>query len=122
MIEGNITATIQLKTEGKKNVIGEVEKTWSDVSSVLGWLDYASGQNELATYNAKIQNTTHYFLCDFTRWKSAIQDAGVTSENARMVIDGEVYQILLIDDPMGMHEHMEIYLQYVGGGLGVSKC
>lgn len=119
MIDGNITATIQVKTAGKKNAIGEAENTWSDVGSVLGWLDYASGQNELATYNAKIQNTTHYFFCDFTRWKSATQDAEVTSENAKMVIDGEVYQILLIDDPMNMHQHLEIYLQYVGGGLGV---
>ena len=119
MIGGNIKATIQMKTTGKKNVIGEAEKTWSDVGSVLGWLDYASGQNELATYHAKIQNTTHYFLCDFTRWKFATQDAKVTSENTRMVIEGEVYQILLIDDPMNKHQHLEIYLQYVGGGLGV---
>lgn len=119
MIGGNITATIQVKTAGKKNVIGESENTWSVVGSVLGWLDYASGQNDLATYNVKIQNTTHYFLCDFTRWKSATQDAEVTSENAKLVIDGEVYQILLIDDPMNMHQHLEIYLQYVGSGLGV---
>ena len=119
MIGGNITATIQVKTAGKKNAIGESEKTWSDVGSVIGFLDYASGQNDLATYNAKIQNTTHYFFCDFSRWKSAMQDAEVTSENARMVIDGAIYQILLIDDPMNKHEHLEIYLQYVGGGLGV---
>ena len=119
MIDGNITATIQVKTTGKKNAIGEAEQTWSDVGSVLGWLDYASGQNELATYHAKLQNTTHYFLCDFTRWKSATQDANVTSKNARMVIDEEIYQILLIDDPMNMHHHLEIYLKYVGGGLGV---
>ena len=119
MIGGNITSTIQVKTTGKKNAIGEAENMWSAVGSVLGWLDYASGQNDLATYNAKIQNTTHYFLCDFTRWNSATQDAEVTSENARLLINGEVYNILLIDDPMNRHQHLEIYLQYVGGGLGV---
>ena len=42
-----------------------------------------------------------------------------TSENARMIIDGVEYHILMIDDPMGMHQHLEIMLQYVGGGLGV---
>ena len=26
-----------------------------------------------------------------------------------------VYEILLIDDPMHMHEHLEIYLKYIGG-------
>ena len=35
------------------------------------------------------------------------------------VIDGNIYDILLIDDPMRMHKHLEIYLKYVGGGLGV---
>ena len=43
----------------------------------------------------------------------AIVDA--TSENARFIINGLVYDILLIDDPMGMHEHLEIYLRFVGG-------
>ena len=38
-----------------------------------------------------------------------------TSENARMLIDGQVYQIQVIDDPMNMHQHLEIYLKYVGG-------
>jgi hypothetical protein len=39
----------------------------------------------------------------------------VTSENARMVIEGLVYEILLIDNPMNMNRHLEIYLRYVGG-------
>lgn len=39
----------------------------------------------------------------------------VTSENARMVIHGAVYEILLIDNPMNMNEHLEIYLRFIGG-------
>ena len=39
----------------------------------------------------------------------------ITSENARMVIDGMVYEILLIDNPMNMNEHLEIYLRFIGG-------
>ena len=38
-----------------------------------------------------------------------------TSDNARMVVNGEVYEILLIDDPMNMHDHLEIYLRFIGG-------
>jgi hypothetical protein len=30
-----------------------------------------------------------------------------------------VYDVLLIDDPMNLHQHIEVYLQFVGGGLGV---
>ena len=39
----------------------------------------------------------------------------VTSDNARMIVNGEVYEILLIDDPMNMHDHLEIYLRFIGG-------
>ena len=32
-----------------------------------------------------------------------------------MLINGEVYEVLLYDDPVQLHEHLEIYLKYVGG-------
>ena len=139
-VGGNITALVQVKDFGTKNSIGEKEHVWSDVTALTGWLDYASGQNSVADYNAKVQSTTHYFICDFTSfknlskkwvWNPSNLHTGViqseqdettidaTSENARMIINGNLYQILLIDDPMELHEHLEIYLQYLGGGLGV---
>ena len=43
------------------------------------------------------------------------ETVNVTSDNARMVVNGEVYEILLIDDPMNMHDHLEIYLRFIGG-------
>lgn len=112
-IGGNKTAVVQIKTTGK-NPIGESTESWESSGTVLGFLDYSSGENAVNQYQAKVQDTTHFFFCDHSRW-----NANWTSENSRMVIDGNVYNILLIDDPMGMHEHMEIYLKYVGGGLGV---
>ena len=119
MMGGNITATIQVKSSNGKNAIGEASEAWGSVGTVLGWLDYQSGQNDIQQYNAKIQDTTHLFLCDWIRWKNATQDASVTSENSRLIVNGEVYNILLIDDPMNLHRHIEVYLQYIGGGLGV---
>lgn len=139
-IGGNITALIQVKDEGKKNAIGEREHTWNDVFDLRGWLDLSGGQNTYTTYNAKVQESTHMFICGFHSCKnlskkwvwnpfnliggvivSTEQDekVDVTSENGRMVIEGNVYDILLIDDPMNMHQHLEIYLKYVGGGQGV---
>lgn len=117
-VGGNITATIQTKTT-QRNSIGEAVETWNTVGNVLGWLDYSSGENGVNQYNAKIQDTTHYFLCDWKKWTGATQDASVTSENCRLIIKNEVYNCLLIDDPMELHQHMEIYLKYIGGGLGV---
>lgn len=120
MIGGNTTAIVRVKSAGEKNVIGEAMTSYSDIGSIIGWLDFGSGQNGVTEYRTKIQDTTHFFLCDYTPWVTATQDAKVTPENTRLVIDGNVYQILLIDDPMNLHQHLEVYLQYVGGGLGVS--
>lgn len=114
MIGGNRTATIQTKTT-IKNAIGERVTTWTDTATIKGFLDFQSGQNDISTYNAKIQETTHLFLCDY----SQLAGKGVTAENARFVCDGVVYNILLIDDVQEMHKHLEIYLKYVGAGLGV---
>lgn len=119
MIDGNITATIQVKSSNGKNAIGEASESWNTVGTVLGWLDYQSGQNGVQQYNAKIQDTTHIFLCDWFRWKNATQDASVTSENSRLILNGKVYDVLLIDNPMNLNQHIEVYLQYVWGGLGV---
>lgn len=120
MIGGNITATIQKKSSNGKNAIGEASEMWGAVGSVLGWLDFQSGQNGVQQYNAKIQDTTHVFLCDYFRWIEATQDKGITSENSRLILNGQIYNVLMIDDPMELHQHIEINLQYVGGGLGVS--
>lgn len=141
MIGGNITALFQVKNEGEKNAIGEREHKWYDVSSSSsGWLDLKDENGAKNTiFNAKIQESTHIFLCDYRSFKSLSAEwvwntlnfvngeinsekldkrVDVTSENARLLINNQVYQILLIDDPMGMHQHLEIYLKFVGGQNG----
>lgn len=115
-IGGNITATVQVKAS-QKNKIGEGVKDWTDVGSVLGWLDYVSGDNNISQYRGKVQDTTHVFLCDHDKWTNAVQGANVTGENSRLVIGGNPYNVLFIDNPMELNEHMELYLQYVGGGI-----
>jgi hypothetical protein len=39
----------------------------------------------------------------------------ITAENSRMVVDGSIYEVMVYDDPMNKHQHLEIYLRYVGG-------
>lgn len=156
-IGGNLTALLQVKDKGEKNKIGEYVHAWSDVTALTGWLDLSTGDSKYTSFSAKIQESTHIFICGFTslknlsprwvwdpfsfidgviklpnlsdKWKWSpfsfvsgniahyedVENVDVTSDNARMVVDGKVYEILLIDDPMHMHEHLEIYLKYIGG-------
>ncbi len=134
-IGGNISALLQVKGTMEKNSIGACEYDWLDCTSLFGWLDLSTGDSKRTTFNAKIQESTHIFLCDFTSLKNLStkwvwnpfsfitgiinQDeektVDVTSDNARMVIQGVVYEILLIDNPMNMNEHLEIYLRFIGG-------
>ena len=134
-IGGNINALLQVKGTMEKNSIGACEYDWLDCTSLFGWLDLSTGDSKRTNFNAKIQESTHIFLCDFTSLKNLStkwvwnpfsfitgiinQDeektVDVTSDNARMVIQGAVYEILLIDNPMNMNEHLEIYLRFIGG-------
>ena len=109
MIGGNTTAALQISTT-TKNEIGEGVKSWKTVNEIKGFLDLSSGDSKHDTFNAKIQESTHVFVSD---WKQL--DASVKAENSRIVVNGEVYDVMMIDDPMGLHKQLEIYLQYRGG-------
>ncbi|MCC8164498.1 MAG: hypothetical protein LIO86_15365 [Lachnospiraceae bacterium] len=108
-IGGNTAAVFQTKVV-TKNAIGEGVSVWADTLAVKGWLDLSGGDSKHTTFNAKIQESTHVWLMDY----QALPDT-VTEETAQMVIDGKTYEVLLIDDPMGMHEHFEVFLKYTGG-------
>lgn len=135
-VGGNIYALLQVKARGAKNGIGAFEYEWLDCTSLHGWLDLSNGDSKRTVFNAKIQESTHIFLCDFTslknlstRWvwnpfsflngvinqDDAQETIDATSENAKLVIQGAEYEILLIDNPMNMNDHLEIYLRFIGG-------
>lgn len=112
MIDGNLIATFQKFTTTKKNAIGENVREWSDVIQKKGFLDYVTGEVDYEM-NAKIQESTHIFLCDWFDCDAL----GITSENARIIIEGQIYSIQIIDDPMGRNQHLEVYLKFAGGQL-----
>ena len=105
-IGGNTVATIQ-KIFTVKNEYGEKEQSYVDYIKLKGFLDLQSG-NAQYNYNAKIVESTHVFICDY-------QKIDITEENSRMVIDGKVYEITYIDNPMNLNYHLEFYLNYIGG-------
>lgn len=110
-IGGNITAVIQTAAT-TKNAIGEQVKSWANAQTLKGWLDLSSGDSKYTTYNAKIQESTHVFIADYVPLA-----AGIQAENSRMTINGKIYDVLLIDNPMemGSGSQLEIYLKYTGG-------
>ena len=110
-IGGNIKAIIQVFTAAD-NEIGENVQTWADAQTIKGWLDLQNGESRNTTFNAKIQESTHIFISDYVAL-----DARITAESARLVINGKVYEILLIDNPMemGSGSQFEFYLKFTGG-------
>ena len=112
-IGGNIIGIIQTKASEGKNAIGEAEIKWTDAFSQLGWLGLQSGDSKRATFNAKIEESTHVFLCDYHSGIYALAD-----KDTRMVIKGNMYDVLLIDNPDEMDEQLEIYLRKIGGQNG----
>lgn len=109
MIGGNTIAKLQVCVT-TRNEIGESVKTWTTVHNIAGFIDLSSGDSKTTTYNAKIQESTHVFVSD---WKNL--DPVVKPENSRMIVNNEVYDVMLIDDPMGLHKQLEIFLQFRGG-------
>lgn len=108
-IGGNIEAMIQTSTI-TRNAIGEQVQAWTDAQPLFGWLDMMTGSTGYSMYNAKIQESTHVFLCDYEPLAP-----GVKAETARMIIAGEVYDVTYIDNPLGLNAQLEIFLKYTGG-------
>ena len=106
-IGGNITAFLQLKTGTVRNEIGEAIPQWTTLHTITGFLDLSAGDSRYSTYDAKIQESTHIFICDYNEAVAKTQPT-----TSQLLIDGQSYDVLMIDDPMGLHKHIEIMLKY----------
>lgn len=106
MIGGNIEAVLQQSIESETNHLGERVQSWTDIHTLYGWLDLSSGDSKY-THDAKLQESTHIFITDYTPIDQNPNDK-------RMMVNGKVYDVLLIDDPMELHQQLEIYLKFMG--------
>ena len=142
-ISGNIFAFLQIYDEAHENEIGEVVPSWVNAAKLKGFLDFSGGGNKYTTFSAKTEETTHIFICDYAnlnklhflldtddkkitdnegvaiQTQSADDTFSVNSEKARVVIDCLKYDLLYLDDPMGLHKHLELYLKFTGGDANV---
>lgn len=108
-IGGNVVGQLQIKTT-TKNEIGESISAWETRHNLTGFLDYSSGDSNYLNFSAKVQESTHVFVCDYVPL-----DADIKAENSRMMVNGKVYDVLLIDNPMELNYQFEIYLKFTGG-------
>lgn len=121
-IGGNINGIIQTNTT-EKNAIGEAEKTWVEAFNLRGWLGLQSGDSKYDKFSAKLEESTHVFICDYHSGVYALtipDEETKTVPECRMIIKGMVYDVLLIDNPDEMNEQLEIYLRKVGAWNGES--
>lgn len=109
-IGGNTTIMIQKQIGTTKNAIGESVGIYEDAQEIFGWLDTMGGAAAYTAYNTKILESTDVFLADYV----PLAD-GVTAEGCRAIHGGKVYDVTYIDDPMGLHKQLEIFLKYTGG-------
>ena len=119
-IGGYTAGTVQTMTGSEKNAIGEVVIAWNDFASMIGWLGMQSGDSKYTNHSAKVEESTHVFLCDFNAaiYALTLPDETGAIPQVRMKIKGMVYDILLIDNPDEMDEQLEIYLRKVGAWNG----
>lgn len=109
-IGGNVTAVIQVNTGTAKDATGSKVKNWETADTLTGFIDLQTGDSRYTTYSVKIQESTHVFVADYKELDSRIK-----AENSRILIGGNIYDVKVIDDPMNLHKHLEIYLSYTGG-------
>lgn len=106
MIGGNLQATFQIKSVNR-NDIGEGINTWTDYVSILGFMD--STGTSTNQHKTKTVESTHILLCDYD---AELRD--INPKQCRCIINGRKYEVKYIDDPMELHDHLEISLKLVG--------
>ena len=119
-IGGNIMGIVQNSVPGGQNAIGEAVSNWQNAFETVGWLGLQTGDSKRSTFNAKLEESTHVFLCDYHSgiYALTLPEENGTVPTVRMIVKGIVYDVLLIDNPDEMGEQLEIYLKKVGAWDG----
>lgn len=89
----------------KDNGIGGFIEKEGELFKIKGYLDLLTGEEGNAN-NAFIQESSHILITDF-RKDINTKHWIVDSKNNR-------YDIILVDDPVYMNDHLEIYLKFIG--------
>lgn len=117
-IGGNTEAELLL-VKSEVNEIGEAVEQEVPVMTLHGWLDLSGSDSRYTAYNAKTEQSTHIFVADWVQLPE-----NIFPENCRLQCGGKRYDVLQIDNPMGMGDgsQLEIYLRYTGGAAQCWKA
>ena len=105
-ISGNTDLVLKIKSQ-TENEIGEKVTSWVDYKTIHGFMDFMSETTGRTNYNSKIVESTHVFVCDYVEIDKSETELMAYHNNKE-------YEITYIDDPMGLHYHLEIFLKYLG--------
>ena len=105
-IGGNTDLILKIKSQ-TKNEIGEKVTAWVDYKTIHGFIDFMSETTGRNNYNSKIVESTHVFVCDYV-------DIDKSEIELKAYHNNKEYEITYIDDPMGLHYQLEIFLKYIG--------
>lgn len=105
-INGNTNCILKYYTT-KTNAIGEGVKEWVEYITLKdGFLDMLNYSKEYVNYNKATAESTNVFICDYV-------SIDKKPEELRATINGVDYDVTFIDDPMGLHYHLEVFLKAV---------
>lgn len=117
-IGGNIDLILKRKNGYIKNEIGEKIPKLVDYKTLHGFLDMSNTNTTHTIYNAKIQESTHYFICDYVELPTFIDEKGnerkATINELKAYCNDKEFDVLWIDNPMELNYQYEIYLEYKG--------
>ena len=88
------------------NGVGGHTETFSDSFTIDGFLDLLSGTDYRGNVvnNAFIKDSTHVLLSDMDiRLHEGLRIVQASS--------GQTYQIVFVDDPVGLRRHLELYVK-----------
>lgn len=112
-ISGDTEAYVQKKSVHPDEYgIDRVQWNNAFAKPLTGVLDL-TGTDTYKSMMNRVEDSDYIFICDY--FNLCVDGEKLTTENSRILIDGEVYEVRLYDDVMRLHEHMEIYLKYLGG-------
>ena len=98
-----------MKLIKKDNGIGVHTDKEDEVFKLQGFLDLAQGfgaNGENSNLNSFLQESTHILITDYRE--------DISNKNWIIDSKGNRYNIVLVDDPVSMHHHLEIYLKFIG--------
>ena len=111
-IGGNIDCVLMYERV-TKTPTGEQVKEWVELRTLTGFKDLMSNGKDYTTYNKAMSESTHIFVCDYVSIVLPTTGKKAKATEWKATIDGEKYDVQYIDDPMGLHYHLEIFLKQV---------